>query len=182
MKSLHERVIGAGWLLRHFQTWGVNMKTLIHLMILMLVVSLGTALAAQPNYTGDWKLNAEKSDFGMAPPVSNRTDKIVHKDPSLQITRAQTTAAGAGTSEYTCTTDGKQCTVSITGAAIKLSAASFKWVDDALTFDGKGTYNGGDLSIHEKWGLSPDGKTLTVQRHLTVSVGEADQTLVLEKQ
>ena len=72
--------------------------------------------------------------------------------------------------------------MSITGGAVKLSGAAFKWVDDTLTFDGKGTYNGGDLSIHEKWALSPDGKTLTIQRHLTVSVGEADQTLVLEKQ
>lgn len=128
----------------------LGMKSVVYVMILMLVGGLGTAMAERPNYGGEWKLNVDRSDFGMAPPVSNRTDKIVHKDPSLQITRAQTTAAGAGTSEYTCTTDGKECSVSITGAAIKLSGASFKWVDDALTFDGKGTYNGGDLTIHEK--------------------------------
>jgi hypothetical protein len=118
----------------------------------------------------------------MAPPISQRTDNIIHNDPSLQITRTQTIATGAGTTEYTCTTDSKECTVSVTGAAIKLSAASFKWVDGALTFDGKGTYNGGDLSIHEKWGLSPDGKTIAIQRQLTVSEGEVGQTLVLEKQ
>jgi hypothetical protein len=158
------------------------MKSNVYVTIAMLVFGLGTAMAARPNYTGEWKLNTEKSDFGMAPPISQRTDKIVHNDPSLQITRAQTMAAGAGTSEYTCATDGKECTVSITGAAIKLSGASFKWVDDALTFDGKGSYNGGDLSIHEKWVLSADGKTITIQRQLTVSEGEADQTLVLEKQ
>jgi hypothetical protein len=157
------------------------MKSVVHVMIAMLVVGLGTVMAARPNYTGEWKLNAEKSDFGMAPPISNRTDKIVHNEPSLQIVRTQTIAAGSGTSTYNCTTDGKDCTISITGAAIKLSGA-FKWVDDALTFDGKGTYNGGDLSIHEKWGLSPDGKIITIQRQLTVSEGEADQTLALEKQ
>lgn len=158
------------------------MKSVFHVTFAMLVVGLGTAMAARSNYTGEWKLNTEKSEFGMAPPISNRTDKIVHKDPSLQITRAQTMAAGAGTSEYTCTTDGKDCTISVTGAAIKLTGASFKWVDDVLTFDGKGTYNGGDLSIHEKWVLSADGKTITIQRQLTVSEGETGQTLVLEKQ
>jgi hypothetical protein len=157
------------------------MKSIVHVTIAMLVFGLGTAMAARPNYTGEWKLNAEKSDFGMAPPISQRTDKIVHKDPSLQITRAQTIAGGDGTSTYDCTTDGKDCTISVTGAAIKLSGA-FKWVDDALTFDGKGTYNGGDLSIHEKWGLSADGKTITIQRQLTVSEREVGQTLVLEKQ
>jgi hypothetical protein len=157
------------------------MQRVFQVMIAMLAVGIGSALAAQLNYTGEWKLNADKSDFGMAPPISNRTDKIVHKDPSLQITRSQTTAAGSGTSDYTCTTDGKDCTISVTGAAIKISGA-FKWADDALTFDGKGTYNGGDLIIHEKWNLSPDGKIITIQRHLTVPQGEADQTLVLEKQ
>ena len=157
------------------------MKSIVYVTIAMLVFGLGTAMAARPNYTGEWKLNAEKSDFGMAPPISQRADKIVHNDPSLQITRAQTIAGGAGTSTYDCTTDGKDCTISVTGAAIKLSGA-FKWVDDALTFDGKGAYNGGDLSIHEKWGLSADGKTITIQRQLTVSEGEVGQTLVLEKQ
>jgi hypothetical protein len=157
------------------------MQRVFHVMIAMLAVGIGSALAAQLNYSGEWKLNADKSDFGMAPRISNRTDRIVHKDPSLQITRSQTTAAGSGTSEYTCTTDGRDCTISVTGAAIKISGA-FKWADDALTFDGKGTYNGGDLIIHEKWSLSPDGKIITIQRHLTVPQGEADQTLVLEKQ
>ena len=157
------------------------MKSVVYVMISMLVLGLGTAMAAQPNYSGEWKLNAEKSDFGMAPAISNRTDKIVHNDPSLQITRSQTIAGGAGTSTYDCTTNGKDCAISVTGAAIKISGG-FKWVDDALTFDGKGTYNGGDLTIHEKWGLSPDGKTITIQRQLTVSEGEAAQTLVLEKQ
>ena len=71
------------------------MKSVVHVMILMLVAGLGTALAERANYGGEWKLNVEKSDFGMAPAVSNRTDKIVHKDPSLQITRAQTTPLAA---------------------------------------------------------------------------------------
>lgn len=69
----------------------------------------------------------------------------------------------------------------MTGASIKLSGA-FKWVDDTLTFDGKGTYNGGDLTIRETWNLSPDGKTLTMRRRLTVAEGETEQTLLLEKQ
>ena len=157
------------------------MKRLVYVMVL-LAAGLGTALAERSNFSGEWKLNADKSDFGMAPPLSSRTDKIVHKDPNLQITRTQSTAGGAGTSEYTCTTDGKECAASFTGGAVKLSSAAFKWVDDALTFDGRGTYNGGDLSIHEKWSLSPGGKTITIQRHLIVTAGEADQTLVLEKQ
>src|SRR5579864_1550238 len=100
---------------------GVSMHGLVHLMIAILLVGLGTAMAARPNFSGEWKLNASKSAFGMAPAISNRTDKIVHQDPFLQITRDQTTAAGSGTSEFTCATDGTECAISITGAAINLS-------------------------------------------------------------
>ncbi|MBZ5593761.1 MAG: hypothetical protein LAP39_16095 [Acidobacteriia bacterium] len=157
------------------------MRNVERLLIALLAAGLGTAIAAGPDLSGEWKLNVTKSDFGMAPPISGRTDKIVHKEPSLRITRAQETAAGAGTSEYSCTTDGKDCDISISGAAIKVSGA-FKWVDNALTFDGKGVYNGGDLIIHEKWSLSPDHATITIQRHLSVSEGDTDQTLLLEKQ
>ena len=157
------------------------MRTATRMLIATLAVGLGTAMAARPDFTGEWKLNAAKSDFGPAPAVSSRTDKIVQKGSSLKITRTQSTDAGQGTSELNCTTDGKDCDISVSGAALKISGA-FKWVDDVLTFDAKGTYNGGDLKIQEKWGLSPDGKTLTIQRHLTVSEGEVDQTIVLEKQ
>jgi hypothetical protein len=86
-----------------------------------LAAGFGGKYLITDDYSGN--LIANKSDFGMAPAISNRTDKIVHKDSSLQITRVQTTAAGSGTSEYTCTTDGKDCTISVTVAALKLAGA-----------------------------------------------------------
>jgi hypothetical protein len=157
------------------------MRTVEKVLIAMLGLGIGTAFAARPDFSGEWKLNTEKSEFGPAPAPSSRTDKIVHRDPSMKITRTQTLNGNQGTSELTCTTDGKDCDVAISGAAVKFSA-TFQWVDNVLTFDAKSTYNGGPLTIHEKWALSPDGKTITIQRHLTVSIGEVDQTLVLEKQ
>jgi hypothetical protein len=157
------------------------MRNFERILIAVLMTGLGSTSAAVPDFSGEWKMNVSKSDFGMAPPISSRVDKIVHQEPSLKMTRTQATAAGTGTSEFTCTTDGKDCTVTVTGAAIKVSGG-FKWADAALTFDGKGTYNGGDLTIHEKWSLSPDLKTITIERRLTVSEGGTDQTIVLDKQ
>lgn len=157
------------------------MRRVEKLLLTLLGAAMGTALAARPSFSGEWKLSVDKSNFGMAPAISSRTDKIVHDDPSLRITRAQTTAAGSGTSEFACTTDGKECNVSVTGATIKISGA-FKWDDNALVFDGKGPYQGGELVTHEKWILSPDGMTITIQRRLSAPMGETDQTLVLEKQ
>lgn len=145
-----------------------------------LTFAFGIALAARPDFSGEWKLNTSKSDFGPAPAPSSRMDKIVQSGATLKITRTQVTDAGSGTAELNCKTDGTACDITLTGAAVKFSGA-FKWVDDQLTFDAKGTYNGGDLTIHEKWGLSPDGKTITILRHVSVAEGEVDQTLILEK-
>jgi hypothetical protein len=157
------------------------MRNVERVLIAMLGLGFGTAFAARPDFSGEWKLNTSKSEFGPAPAPSNRTDKIIQKDASIKIIRTQAIAGGQGTTELTCTTDGKPCDVAVSGSAIKFSGA-FQWVDDVLTFDAKGAYNGGDLKIHEKWALSADGRTITIQRHLTVAEGEVDQTLVMEKQ
>ena len=41
---------------------------------------------ANPNFSGEWKLNTSKSDFGPLPGPSTRTDKIAHVHPDLKIT------------------------------------------------------------------------------------------------
>jgi hypothetical protein len=95
--------------------------------------------------------------------------------------RTQQSQMGKGTTEFTCTTDGSKCQVVRTGPQVAVDGG-FRWVSGVLTFEGKGSYNGGDLSVSERWSLSADGKTITIARHLAVSEGETDQTLILEKQ
>ncbi len=48
-----------------------------------------SAGGAKPNYSGTWKLNAAKSDFGPIPGPDSRTDVIEHNDPALKVSTSQ---------------------------------------------------------------------------------------------
>jgi hypothetical protein len=140
------------------------------------------ALAAPgPDFSGAWKLNLAKSDFGPNYPApKSRTDKIDHRDPNLNITVTEQFANAAqpvtGTVRYT--TDGKPCINQILGNPLKATA---NWDGDALVIDTWGNFNGSNITLKDRWSLSRDGRTLTVNRHFEGPKQKADQVLVFEK-
>lgn len=145
------------------------------------LLAFTAALNAQnkPNYSGTWKLNLEKSDFGVLPPSGGRTDVVDHQDPNLKVSISD--AAAQGQQDYTLllTTDGKEAINKPGGLEMKSVAA---WEADTLVVNTKLQFQGSDVSIKTKWTLSPDGKTLTESAHLESAMGETDQKLVFEKQ
>ena len=84
-----------------------------HRIILAGVAFLGlAALAAnaKPNFTGDWKLNVEKSEFGQFPGPNSMTQKATHDDPSLKVNAKLATDNGDFEFDATYSTDGKETT------------------------------------------------------------------------
>jgi hypothetical protein len=146
----------------------------------LLAVAFGLLDAqAKPNFSGTWKLNTSKSDFGAMPAPDTRTDKITHEDPDLKDSYTQSGQMGEITAEMKYSTDGRETTNSVRGNEIKSTA---KWEGDELAIDGKASFNGADVTLKDRWSLSADGKTLTIQRHVNSPMGETDQKIVLEKQ
>ncbi|HXM41706.1 MAG TPA: hypothetical protein VN924_10660 [Bryobacteraceae bacterium] len=146
----------------------------------LLAAAFGTVQAqAKPNLGGNWKLNAAKSDFGAMPAPNTRTDTITHDDPDLRDVYTQSGQMGQFTAEMKYSTDGKETTSSVRGNEIKTTA---KWDGDDLTIAGKAQFNGADVTLNDRWSLSADGKTLTIQRHVNSPMGATDQKIVLEKQ
>ncbi len=133
---------------------------------------------AKPNFSGEWKLNVSKSEFGPLPAPISRTDKIKHEDPALKITTTQANQQGEGTFELNYTTDGKESVNEIRGNTMKSTS---KWDGDTLVIDTKANFGGNDLTLSDKWSLSGDGKVLTINRHIASPMGEVDQKVVLEK-
>jgi len=39
----------------------------------------------KPNFSGDWKMNAAKSNFGAIPAPATYTRKVTHAEPSITI-------------------------------------------------------------------------------------------------
>ena len=63
--------------------------------LLILAALSGAAFAAdKPDFSGDWKINFNRSNFGQIPAPANYTRKITHAEPSLTIEETQTGTAG----------------------------------------------------------------------------------------
>lgn len=146
----------------------------------MLTLALGLVQAqAKSDFSGTWKANASKSDFGPAPPPDTLVMKIAHEDPSLKTNVAQTGGSGDMTYDAVYTTDGKECVNHPGGNEFK---TTLKWEGDDLIADTKGAWEGNDFTAKEHWTLSDAGKTLTITRHISMSMGEFDMKLVFDKQ
>src|SRR5262249_42597032 len=87
---------------------------------------------AKTNFSGEWKMNAEKSDFGPMPAPEKMSQKVEHADPNLKITSNQVGAQGEVTLETKYTTDGKECINTIRGNEMKSTA---KWDGETLVIN-----------------------------------------------
>ncbi len=138
-----------------------------------------TFLAAQSqaatNFSGEWKLNTAKSDYGPIPAPELMTRSIKHDDPVIQVSTHQKGAQGETTTDLKYTTDGKP-------AENKGSKGTAKWDADKLVVDSVRDAQGAELKFHEVWSLSADGKTMTINNHIVAPQGEFDLTLVFDKQ
>jgi len=147
----------------------------------LFVTAFATSMIAQskPNFSGTWKLNLAKSDFGPLPAPDSRTDVIDHNDPTMKINTTQSGGQGDMTATLTYTTDGKEATNQIATREIKSTAT---WQGGTLVVNSKLMFNDAEVTIKSVWTLSEDGKTLTQDSHITSPMGELDQKQVFEKQ
>ncbi|MGA2132997.1 MAG: hypothetical protein ABSH50_11940 [Bryobacteraceae bacterium] len=147
----------------------------------LLTLAFGLIQAqAKTDYSGTWKMNTGKSDFGPMPPPDSRVDKVTQQDTEIKANIASTGGPmGDQTYDVTYNTEGKETTNSMGGNEIKSTA---KWDGDDLVVESKGSFGGTDFTAKDRWTLSSDGKTLTRASHFSSSMGEADMKVVFDKQ
>jgi hypothetical protein len=148
------------------------------LWVLTLLVGTGGALAAdRPDFSGEWKMIADKSIFGPAPMPASFLRKITLKDPSLVISDDQGTNGQKQVNTRTLTTDGKPSDQIIQGANVTCSAT---WDGDALVTTSTVPMYG--LLYKEHMTLSADGKTLTSEVQVSSDQGDLSLLIVFQKQ
>jgi hypothetical protein len=145
--------------------------------VLSLVLSAGAF--AKPNFSGNWKLNGDKSEFGPMPPPEKFERTVSHEDPTLKWNQIQVGPQGEVKSEMTYTTDGKPSTNKTPRGEVTGTAA---WDGDAITITTKREVQGMEITQAEKWLLSEDGKTLTINNKITAPQGEFELKFVFDKQ
>ena len=149
------------------------------LTVLAALALTAAAASAKPNLSGEWKLNVAKSDFGPAPAPEKLIRTIDHKDPVLKSSTVQSGPQGEVKSELSYTTDGKE---SINKSPRGESKGVAKWDGDNLVIDSKREIQGMEITQHEVWTLSSDGKILTIVNKLSTPQGDFEIKTVLEKQ
>jgi hypothetical protein len=154
-------------------------RKLLYVPFLLGVLTLTAFAQSKPDFSGTWKLNLEKSDFGELPPPTNRTDVITHKEPALSDSVTTETAEGKQSYTATYTTDGKESQNKIGPRDVR---TTLKWSGNNLAMNAKFKFEDADVVGDSTWTLSADGKTLTWNIHYASSIGEIDQKMVFDKQ
>ena len=156
------------------------MKMSKWLVVAVIVLSASTLFAqSKPNFSGEWTLAPAKSDFGMMPAPSSAVQKVTHNEPQLKVLSTQTSDMGTMTTDSTYTTDGKECVNK--GPMESEVKSTLKWDGQVLVIESKLDFGGNAVAITNRWALSEDGKTLTVNMHFASSMGEGDAKMVFEK-
>ena len=146
----------------------------------ILIAACGLVRAQdRPNFSGEWKMNPEKSDYGMVPKPEKMTRKIAHNEPNLLIATTQSGPRGESSSELKLVIDGKEQSNKLGATEVKSTP---RWEGQVLRIDTKRPFQDGEILMQEKWTLSENGKTMTIATHIVAPMGETDITVALDKQ
>lgn len=145
--------------------------------VLLSFVVVATGQAAKPDFSGEWKMNAAKSNFGPLPPPSVMNRSISHKEPALTIVEEQQSAMGDQKTTRKYVTDGSEITFEVQGMSVPSTAS---WQERALVFVSR--VDAAGLTITDRMTLAADGKSLTSAVHIASPQGDADITVVFDKQ
>jgi hypothetical protein len=146
---------------------------------LLSVAAFATQAMAASNFSGEWKLNISKSDFGPAPQPEFMNRSIAQTDAAITLKTHQKGAAGESKTEIKYTLDGKECSNTINGAVVKGNA---KVAGDKLVIASTREAQGMEMKFQETMSLSEGGKVMTINNHVTVQGQEFDIVFVFEKQ
>lgn len=145
-----------------------------------LALPAGLAAQAAPNLSGTWQLQIDKSDFGVLPGPTSRTDTIVHKEPSLTIKRNVVSGQGPSSTELVYAVDGKPWKNKAGDGSEMVS--TLKWDGAVLVVQTNISTPQGEAVVTDRLSISTDGKTLTQERVISIQGQEIPQRMVLAKQ
>lgn len=144
------------------------------------VFSLCLAGAEKPNFSGVWKLNNAKSDFGPMPGGPDKFERTIdHKDPNLKMTTVQAFQGQERKNDVEYVIDGKEKTVETPMGAMQVTPV---WKGDTLEITVKREIQGNQIKSVETWSLSEEGKVLTVKTDISTPQGEFALKFVMDKQ
>jgi hypothetical protein len=150
------------------------------LMCTLFVIAAAANMAVagdKTDFSGNWKLDLEKSLFGAMPPPAAMTRTVEQKDPDIIVKQIITGPDMDVAFKYS--TDGKETANSFMGTDFKSKA---HWDGKALMILNDVDAGGAQVKSTNRWTLSDDGKIFTDVLSITSPDGNLEVTYVLVKQ
>ena len=151
--------------------------------ILSVILSGQSAAAQQPNFSGTWALDAEKSFSNGA--QFDQTMTIVHEGQTIKIEAQQKNARGATTIKEEYVVNGQAMDFTPQGTPPNAKGKrKTSWlangqgilIEDEITVEGKVL-----RQVTRKWTMGPDSKTLVVDLFIDDQRGSFEQKRVFIK-
>jgi hypothetical protein len=156
------------------------MRRLIAAALLAAFCVFGLAAAEKPNFSGVWKLNHAKSDFGPMPGGPEKFERTIdHKDPNLKMTTVQAFQGQERSNNVEYVIDGKEKAIETPMGPVRVTPV---WKGETLEITVSREIQGNQIKSVETWSLSEDGKTLTVKTDISTPQGDFSLKFVLDKQ
>jgi hypothetical protein len=132
------------------------------------------------NFSGRWRMDKEKSDFGAFAKPDIVVRVIDQHDPTMNVHTVQTNGQKTSTIDAVYMTDGSLVNNVING---RDAASKAFWDDKALVIrTNMKTAKDEDEEIEDRYELSDDGQTLTTTSHVTTQKGDVTMTLVCSRE
>jgi hypothetical protein len=167
----------------------VHSGTSIFVITAIFFICTAATIAYSVNFSGEWKLNEQKSEMGQfGGRGTARTIKVISSDASaISMERISTNQNGEQVvRKESLTFDGKE-SESAGGFGNSTRKSTAKWSEDgkAMIINSVMTFerNGEKMEIKqtETWKLSEDGQTLMIEAISSSSRGDNTMKLVYEK-
>jgi len=152
------------------------------LLVMAIVLIASQCLAADtPNFSGIWKMDPARSDFGPQTPPESAEYVVRHVGATISFNYTQ----DGKTMRVDLIPDNEE-RISSTTAETAVWTKSY-WSGSVLVIESRerqrfGTQAGTGIGWTSRWSLSPDGKELLIEKKLHTSDGEFTQKVVFVKQ
>jgi|SRR5579884_599935 len=145
--------------------------------ILLLWMAAALSWAADPDFTGKWRLNSARSDRSSLSEPAAAVLNIAHKANQIRVTSGEASAAPA--MSWSFTTDRKESRYRI-GESSRSTVV--KWEGDSLLINTLVNGRTRSYTVMDRWKLSRDGRTLKVERQIESPGGETEATFIYDRE
>ena len=136
------------------------------------------SMAQNVNFTGFWKLNAEKSDFGVMGQPDHLTFNIKHEGINFEFEQHVINQTGERKMTFKYTTDGKKCSNTLEGVEF-LTVCT--WKENVLIAETDVEMQGTPVKVINEYSLSEDKKLLTIKLVYSGPMGDMEASYVFDK-